>query len=224
MALAGSGILWDMDGVLVDTGELHYRSWLGVLSEAGIPFDRGRFLQTFGMNNLNMLTYLLGKEPEAEWVEAISEKKESNFRQAVRGNARLLAGARDWLEWLQVQGAAQAIASSAPCENIEALMDELGIGGYFQAIVSGTGMPGKPDPAVFLTAARQLGLAPGACLVIEDSIAGVTAAKRAGIQCLAVLTSNPASALVQADWILEGLDSSQPAAWFQENRPQLDKA
>jgi beta-phosphoglucomutase len=103
---------------------------------------------------------------------------------------------------LQAGGARQAIASSAPCENIDALVDELAIRPYFQEIVSGADMPGKPDPAVFLTAARAAGHTACACLVIEDSVAGVTAARRAGMKCLAVTTTNPASRLTQADWIL----------------------
>ena len=223
MELTGTGILWDMDGVLVDTGEFHYQSWQGVLREAGIPFDRERFQKTFGMNNLDMITKLLGRQPEPGLVESISERKEQLFRQAILGRARLLEGAKDWLDWLQAHGASQAIASSAPCENIDVLVHELGIRAYFQEIVSGTGMPGKPNPAVFLTAASLLGLNPATCIVIEDSIAGVTAAKRAGMQCLAVLTSNPASALSQADWILERLDSRHPSEWFREKCPPTGK-
>ena len=215
--LAGTGILWDMDGVLIDTGEFHFQSWQGVLQETGIPFDRERFRQTFGMNNLDMITHLLGYKPEPGLVESISDQKEHRFRQQILGQAHLLEGVLEWLDWLQVNGAKQAIASSAPCENIDVLVDELGIRAYFQEIISGTGMPGKPDPAVFLTAAHLLGLSPAACIVIEDSVAGVTAAKRAGMQCLAVLTSNPANALNQSDWILERLGAMNPAEWFQDN-------
>ena len=214
MDLAGRGILWDMDGVLVDTGEFHYSAWRDVFREVDIPFDRERFRQTFGMNNLDMIMTLLGRQPEAGLVESIGERKESLFRQTISGKAVLLDGARDWLDWLQAHGAAQAIASSAPCENIDALIDELNIRGYFQEIVSGTDMPGKPDPMVFLTAARLLGLSPEACMVIEDSIAGVTAAKRAGMNCLAVTTTNPHEALHQADWILDGFSSHHPSEWF----------
>jgi len=209
--LTGIGVLWDMDGVLVDTGEFHFQSWQGVLAEAGIAFDRERFRQTFGMNNLDMITTLLGRQPEEAFVQEMGDRKEHLFRQSIAGRARLLAGAGNWLAWLQAQGASQAIASSAPCENIDALVDELDIRPYFVEIVSGTGMPGKPNPAVFLTAARLLGLPPEKCLVIEDSIAGVTAAKRAGMRCLAVTTTNPAKALQQADWILEGLDTRTPS-------------
>jgi beta-phosphoglucomutase-like phosphatase (HAD superfamily) len=85
------------------------------------------------------------------------------------------------------------------------LLDALGIRDYFVAEVSAEKMPGKPDPAVFLEAARRVGLPPARCVVVEDAIAGVAAAKRAGMACLAVTTTNPASALAAADQIVDSL-------------------
>jgi beta-phosphoglucomutase family hydrolase len=200
------GVLWDMDGVLVDTGEFHYQAWQVVLQEFDIPFDRARFKATFGMNNTDLITALQGSAPTPESVARISERKEKLFRQAIRGKAQLLPGTLGWLSWLQANGIPQAIASSAPCENIAALVDELGIRDYFQAILSGADIPGKPDPAVFLAAAHKLNLSPADCLVIEDSVAGVTAARRAGMRCLAVTTTNPPERLAQADWIIDTLE------------------
>ena len=213
--LANKAVLWDMDGVLVDTGDFHFESWQGVLAEKGIPFNRELFRQTFGMNNADMVTALLGRTPAEGLVDEIGATKEVLFRQRVRGRVKLLAGAAEWLEWLQTQHVRQAVASSAPCENIDALVDELGIRRYFQALVSGTGMPGKPDPAVFLAAARLLEAPPTACLVIEDSLAGVKAAKRAGMKCLAITTTNPPEQLAQADWIIAGLDLLSQAMFWQ---------
>ena len=216
-ASACPAVLWDMDGVLVDTGEFHFQSWQGVLAEAGIPFNAQLFRQTFGMNNADLIARLMGRTPEPGLVEAVGERKERLFRQSIAGRARLLGGVADWLERLQERGSPQAVASSAPCENIDALLDELDIRSYFQAIVSGTGMPGKPDPTVFLLAARQLDMPPQDCLVIEDAVAGVTAAKRAGMKCVAVTTTNPPELLQQADLVCERLTLpalAQVLAWF----------
>ena len=99
----------------------------------------------------------------------------------------------------------QAVASSAPQANIDALITELKIRDYFQAEAAGATLKGKPNPAVFLLAAKLLGVDPINCLVIEDSIAGVEAAKSAGCQCVAVLTTNQASDLTQADLIVKDL-------------------
>ena len=148
------GVLWDMDGVLVDTGELHYRSWKETLDEAGIPFDRDVFRETFGMNNAGILEHLLGEKPDQELVNRISEQKERIFRDLVPGNVQTLPGVIPWLARLQQSGARMAVASSAPSANIELMVEELNIRPYFQALVSGADLPGKPDPATFLEAAR----------------------------------------------------------------------
>jgi beta-phosphoglucomutase-like phosphatase (HAD superfamily) len=85
-------------------------------------------------------------------------------------------------------------------------VDELGVRSYFTAVVSGAEMPGKPDPAVFLEAARRIGVPPENCLVIEDSVAGVQAALRGGMKCLAVTTTNPGALLKDAHLILDSLE------------------
>ena len=201
------GVIWDMDGVLVDTGEFHYPAWAQTLSEHGIPYNRELFRTTFGMNNAGILSVLLGGTPAPEILAEISNRKEQLFRQAVRGHAQPLPGVISWLERLKTAGMRQAIASSAPPANIDALVDELELRTSFDAIVSGSDLPGKPDPAVFLKAAHLIGVPPERCVVIEDAVAGVEAARRAGMRCIAVTTTNPAQALEGADLIVERLDA-----------------
>ena len=104
-------------------------------------------------------------------------------------------------------GLKQAVASSAPQANIDALLDELGIREYFQAEAAGATLRGKPDPAVFLLAAELLGVEPANCLVIEDALAGVEAARRGGMKCVAVCTTNPAEKLEAADVVVNDLTS-----------------
>lgn len=203
-------VLWDLDGVITDTGELHFQSWLPPLAEIGLTYTREMFKATFGMNNAGILTTLLGHPPEPELFTEISNRKEQLFRDSVRGRAQTLPGVREWLAQLQSAGLRQAIASSAPQANIDALVDELGLRAYFGAIVSGFALPGKPDPAVFLKAAELLQVPPENCLVIEDAVPGVQAAKRAGMRCLAVTTTNPREALAQADKIVDRLDQISP--------------
>ncbi len=200
------GILWDMDGVLVDTGEAHYISWSQTFEERGLSISREQFQATFGMNNAGILHLLLGESIEPELIVEIGDRKEALFRQAVKGRVRLLPGVREWLERLKARGIKQAIASSAPQANIDALVDEVGIRRYFEAIVSGAGLPGKPHPDVFLEAAKQLGLLPESCLVIEDAVPGVQAARNAGMRCIAVTTTNPAEALQSADVVVGDLN------------------
>ena len=214
-----NGVLWDMDGVLVSTGEFHFQAWTKTLSERGIPFSQQQFRTTVGMNNTGILQILLGKDADLDLIAEISDDKESSFRQAIRGQVKPLPGVLEWLKRLHSWSVRQAIASSAPPANIDALMDELGMRSYFVAVASGASLPGKPDPAVFLLAAELIGVAPERCVVVEDAVAGVEAAKRGGMRCIAVTTTNPAQELQDADIVVERLDElpeKEFARLFQE--------
>ena len=199
------GVLWDMDGVLVDTGEFHFQSWVTTLSFYNIPFSREIFQESFGMNNWGVLNKLLGRVPDQELYLKINEQKEINFRQLIRGHIQPLDGVVELLNLFQSKGIRQAISSSAPQENIDLIVDELNLRNYFDAIVSGNKLPGKPAPDVFLTSAQAIGIPAQDCLVIEDAIAGVEGAKRAGMLCLAVTNTNPPENLQKADLIVESL-------------------
>jgi beta-phosphoglucomutase len=201
-----SGVLWDMDGVMVDTKELHYITWAEILPEYNIPFSRELFMETFGMNNADTLAFLLCRPPTAEEINEIAGRKEALFRQTVPGNIKPLPGVRNWIRRLKSWGVRQAVASSAPMANINLLMSELDLHDDFDAIVSGFGLPSKPDPSVFLEATRRIKVSPEKCVVIEDSLAGVEAAKMGGFKCIAVTTTNPASKLSNADLVLDSLD------------------
>lgn len=198
-------VIWDMDGVLVDTFDGHFRAWSRIFAELGHPFTIEDFRRTFGMNNRNIFKTLLDRPLPEEEFQLLSDRKEAYFRESVRGTTRLLPGAAEWLERFSAMGLAQAVGSSAPLENIDVHLDELDIRRYFAAVASGANLPGKPAPAVFLMAARLLGVEPGECLVIEDAVPGVEAAKRAGMRCVAVLTTNPAELLQRADLVVPDL-------------------
>nr|AIA15077.1 Haloacid dehalogenase-like hydrolase [uncultured bacterium] len=191
-------VIWDMDGVLVDTGEFHFQSWQEALAAHDISLSREGFQATFGMNNKGILQTLMGDRYADELIGEIGDPKEARFREAIQGKLEMLPGARALLEALHDLEVPMAIGSSAPVANIEAIVNALEIGGYFQAQVSGATMPGKPDPSVFLTAARELGIDPAHCLVIEDALAGIAAARAAGMKVIAVTTTYPAEELRDA--------------------------
>lgn len=203
---SAKGVLWDMDGVLVDTGECHFWSWSSVLPEYGIPYDREAFRATFGMNNAETLKTLVGHELAPEIVAEISERKEKLFRRGVRGRVQPLPGVLCWLARLASDGWRQAIASSAPPANIDVLVDALDLRPWFNAIVSGADLPGKPAPTLFLHVAQVIAVPPVRCVVIEDAVAGVEAANRAGMKCIAVTTTNPAERLEAASLVVNRLD------------------
>ncbi len=201
------GVLWDMDGVIADTSELHFESWRDVLPDYGLRMTEQAHKQTFGMNNKKILTVLMGEEPEPELLNEISERKEQAFREIARDKVEPMEGVLDWLERFRDWGYRQAIASSAPLENIETLVESMNLGKYFQALVSGFSLPAKPDPAVYLEAAERISVPAENCIVIEDAVVGVEGALNAGMAAIGVTTTHDAESLVEADIVVKSLDA-----------------
>ncbi len=201
-----TGVIWDMDGVLVDTGDYHFQSWMEVLPKYDIPFDRRTFNETFGMNNRGILKKLMRVRFNDDLAQKISDEKEAAFRELLKGNVQLLPGVKPLLEAIHRAGIPQAIGSSGPPANIAAIVDAVQIRVYFKALVSAANMPSKPDPTVFLTAAERIESPPGGCIVLEDGLSGVEAAHRAQMKCIAVTTTHPAGALKEADLVVDSLE------------------
>lgn len=192
-------ILWDMDGTILDTKTCHYISWRDVLRQHGFDLTEGLFNEHFGRNNASILPIYLGYEPDPELANEMISEKEVLFREMAPSESRMFPGVESWLKTAQSLGIRQAIASSGSLENIKVMADAFGISSYFTQVVSGAELPAKPEPDVFLVAAKAVGVSPDHCLVVEDSIPGINAAKRAGMKCIALTSTNPASRLGQAD-------------------------
>lgn len=196
------GILWDVDGTLVDTAEQHFLAWEQLSREIGRPFTRADFARTFGWRNPEIVRELYDAQADDAKCLAIGERKETLYREMVRATgATLLPGVCELLAAFAAEGIPQAVGSSAPRGNLDLLLNATGIAGYFGAIVSGDDVTrGKPDPEVFLTGAAGIGVGPRRCVVFEDAIAGVQAARRGGMACIAVtfVGHHPAETLREA--------------------------
>lgn len=196
------GVIWDMDGTLVDTAELHFEAWRLISEELGRTFTRSDFAATFGRRNPEIMDYLFpGRFAPAD-VDAIGERKEQRYRAAAeRLGVTLLPGVAALLAGLHARGVRQAIGSSAPRANLDLILRLTGIERYLSAVVSAEDTTrGKPDPQVFLTAAARLAVPARCCLVFEDAPAGVEAAKAGGMKCIAVrfVAHHSADKLAQA--------------------------
>jgi len=208
------GVIWDLDGVIVDTAPFHFQAWKKTFGEMGLSFSPEEFALIFGRRNQDIIPEIVGRSLSPEEMKRISARKESLFRGALRGKVRALPGVLFWLEELKRRGCRQALATSAPRENMEMIVGTLGIGGFFDEIVLADEVStGKPDPGLFLLAAKALELSPARCIVIEDAVVGVEAAKRAGMRCIALATSHPRRALVAADIVVDSLDDLAPDAF-----------
>ncbi len=205
--MAHSAAIWDMDGVLVDTGQIHYQSWVEALAKRNVSLTYQQFSATFGMNNTSILKLWLGADTPPGAIDQVGDEKETIFRQlVVAAGIEPLPGVRALLEGLRQAGFRQAVASSAPQANIDVLLDTTRLRPYFDAVVSGARLPGKPDPAVYLEAARRLGVDPVHCVVVEDAVAGVEGAQRAGMRCIAVTNTNSAANLAAANLVVDSLE------------------
>jgi len=203
-------LLWDMDGVLVDTTDIHFWSWSIALQEHGWNLSHQDFLKTFGMNNRATLHQLFGPLSD-KLIETIIDRKEILFRQNLNGQVKIYPGVIDWLEFARKNGVFCAIASSAPPENITAILEHFKLAPYFSVLVSASALPSKPDPVVFLKAAKRLKMAPQSCLVVEDAPSGALAANRAGMHCLVVLTTRTKPEFPPVDLIMDRLSDRNPA-------------
>ena len=207
------GVIFDWDGVVIDSSAQHERSWEILAEEISRPLPEGHFKLGFGKKNQVIIPEILGWATDAAEIAALSDRKEAIYRELVRqSGVQILPGARELVSALRLEGIPRAIGSSTPRGNLDAIFAATGLGELFDAVVCGDDVVhGKPAPDVFLLAAQKLGLPPAECLVLEDAHAGIEAAHRAGIPVLAVATTNPLSELAAATGAVESLADTTPA-------------
>lgn len=198
-------IIWDMDGVLIDSRQTHLQAFQVILGKYGWKFDDEFLLKTFGTPNEESINLITGNTLDKEEVENLSVEKDKYFCELIVEQAEYLPGVEEWLNQFKNDGIPQALASSGSRENINTILDALDARQFIDAIVSGEDKVGKPDPYVFLQAARELDVTPHNCLVIEDSQPGLQAAEAAEMKILAVTTTNPPEKLKKADLVLTDL-------------------
>jgi beta-phosphoglucomutase len=182
------GVLWDLDGTLVDSGDYHWRAWRDTMRGEGVALSYQQFLDSFGQRNDRILTTWLGADVDAERVRRIGDAKEALYRDIAKAEGLVaLPGAREWVMRLRDAGWRQAIGSSAPRANVEVMLAVLRLDAYINEVVAAEDVArGKPAPDVFLAAAERIGVHPSRCVVVEDAAAGIEAARRAGMRSVGV--------------------------------------
>jgi beta-phosphoglucomutase len=205
MADVARGVLWDLDGTLIDSAGYHWTAWHDTLAAEGRTVTPEAFAAMFGKRNDEILRELFGEDLPRAWMDRVSETKEAAYRGLLRSQGlEALPGALNWLSRLHAAGWKQAIASSAPQPNIDAVFDVLGFERWLDAVVSADEVGrGKPDPALFLESARRIGVPPALCVVVEDAPAGIEGARRAGMRSIGVLSSHHAE--LEADLVVPSL-------------------
>ncbi|BAZ42428.1 hypothetical protein NIES4101_83970 [Calothrix sp. NIES-4101] len=180
------GVIFDLDGVLTDTAEYHYRAWQRLADEEGLPFNRQANEQLRGVSRRDSLLKIIGdKHYSEEQMQAMMERKNRYYVESIENISPddLLPGAIDLLKELRSTGIKIALGSAS--KNARPVVEKLGIGEYIDAIADGFSVQQpKPAPDLFLFAAKELGLEPSQCIVVEDAGAGVEAALAAGMRAV----------------------------------------
>jgi len=201
-------VLWDMDGVIVDTAPYHFAAWQQIFEKRGVKFTRAEFKRSFGRRNETIIPDILDKSISTAEITAIAKEKEAIFRILGRNKIKPFPGAVNLIRHLAERRVKMALVSSTPARNIGVVLSGLGIADLFQAVISGEDVTkGKPDPEGYLLAAERLGIKTENCVVIEDATAGVSAARRAGMHCVAITNTRPRSKLARADLIIDSLET-----------------
>ncbi|MBW4564073.1 MAG: beta-phosphoglucomutase [Mojavia pulchra JT2-VF2] len=200
-----SGVIFDLDGVLTDTSELHYLGWKRVADEEGIPFDREANDAIRGLPRRETLLKILGDRPATEeQIQEIMERKNNYFLKLIQNitTAHLLPGVANLLQELRSAGIKVALGSSS--KNAQTVIQRLGIRDKFDAIADGYSVSQpKPAPDLFLFAAQQLRVSPSQCLVVEDATAGIEAATAAGMWTVGL---GPVERVGRANVVLPNLE------------------
>jgi len=205
-------VIFDADGVLVDSYRAHFEAWQAMGRELGIDLAQETFAASFGRRNEDMMPALWGEAVAEADIPAWSNWKEATYREILLRDFPAMDGARDLIDALRAAGFRLAVGSSGPPENVAVCLRGLECAGAFDAAVDGSEVTrGKPEPEVFLTAAEKLGLAPGRCAVVEDAVAGVEAAKRAGMAAVGLTGTARREALApRADRVVDSLRALSP--------------
>lgn len=203
---ASAAVLFDLDGVIVDSRVHHEAAWAEWGRTHAPHADADYWRYSFGLRNDAIIRHLIPGIDAAD-IERLAEEKEVLFRQRARGNIVALPGVVALIDALSERAIPSAVVTSTPRENLDMILDAIGLAARFGALVAAEDTThGKPHPEGFLLGATRLGVPPERCIVIEDAPHGLEAARAAGMRAIAITTTHPATELMAlADLVVESL-------------------
>ena len=204
MANPRQAFVFDMDGTIVDNMAFHTRSWISFFERRGLALDADEFFRaTAGRQGGEIMRAYLGEHLTDEEVGQLNHEKESVYRELYGPHRKAVAGFDALVAQARAHGVKLAVGTAAPPANVAFTLDGLDLRRHFDAIVGAADVArGKPHPDVFLKAAELCGVAPEHCIVFEDAPLGVEAARRAGMRCVVLTTTLPASAFTAFDNVI----------------------
>ena len=209
----GRAVIFDMDGVLIDSYDAHFESWQRLSKERGVTYPEETFAIGFGRTSHEVFRELWPEKNLSEkQIVVLAERKEELFREALDRDFPAMDGVAELIEALNKAGWRTAIGSSGPPENVKLVADRLGVTKLMGALVTMNEVKrGKPDPQVFLVAAEKLGVDPKRCIVIEDAPVGIQAAHAAGMACVGICsTGRRRDQLQEAELVIDSMREISP--------------
>lgn len=195
--------VFDMDGVIIDSGPLHMEAWQIILNTHGIEVPQEKFRKAFGMRDSEVVPHLIGLMADEAIAELMKEKS-TMFQQLVSNKAIPVEGIVEYIQALQSENIGTALASLATAEEINTVLETVGLRDMLNIVVTRDNtMRDKPAPDIYLTAAYRLGVDPTTAVVFEDAVSGVEAARKAGTTTVAVTTSHDRGELSHADVVVD---------------------
>jgi HAD superfamily hydrolase (TIGR01509 family) len=199
-----SGILFDFNGVIVDDEAQHCDALIATLSGYGFSLDRDTYYREYlGFDDRECFRFTferMGRQPDEAALREAIDRKHTEYERAIRASMRLVPGVADFIENAALDGFQLAIVSGALRSEIDLVLQLSGLRPHFAEIVAAEDVGAcKPDPQGFNRAREKLELAPKRCVVVEDSIPGLKAARAAGLRCAMLATSHPEDAFSNAD-------------------------
>ena len=207
-------VIFDVDGVLIDSYHHHLQSWLQLAQEHAIEFGESDFVATFGQTSRDTLRRYWPDDLDDETIAILDDRKEALFRELVAQRCPVMPGATALIDSLASDGFRLAAGSSGPPENVDLALRHVDPRGHVRARVTGLDVTrGKPDPQVFTLAAERVSSLPEWCIVIEDAPPGVAAARAAGMRCVGLTsTGRSESDLADADQVVTRLTDLTPGS------------
>ncbi|HXG43963.1 MAG TPA: HAD family phosphatase [Gemmatimonadales bacterium] len=208
-------ILFDFNGVIVNDEPQHCDALIATLATYGYTLDRERYYREYlGFDDRECFRYTferMGQPADESRLQEAIARKAALYEQAIRASMVLVPGALEFVRAAARDGYRLAVVSGALRREVELVLREAGLGTYFDVIVAAEDVRAcKPDPEGYLRAREQLGVLPEQCVVIEDSLPGLAAARAAGMRCVMVATSHPAAELAAADLVWPDLSGRHP--------------
>jgi beta-phosphoglucomutase family hydrolase len=193
------GVIFDMDGVLIDSGAHHRAAWAALLEDEGVPCTDTAWRLTIGRPAEEAAALILGRTLAPEEARRLAERKRAHYTRLVARGVQAIPGVSAFVAELERLGVKRAVATSATRSDVQRLLDELGLRERFDVVVAADDVRwGKPNPEVYLRAAEGLALRTSECLVFEDALVGVHAARNAGMRVIGVTTAHTGRELIEA--------------------------